>query len=219
MRGLHVPPRRFRIQMKLLKWLGYQGLSMGKLLPYLKGNKQGKVVGITFDDGYKNNLTKALPILKHYGFSATCYIISQKIGGTNDWDSKKGIPEKPLMNEEEIHQWIAAGMEIGSHTQHHIRLTEHDKSISKTEITQSKIDLEHKFSTTIRHFCYPYGQYNESIKNITNEAGYLTSTTVERGRAQTAHDLLQLPRVPVMHHTLPHLFLLKILSGYEDRHG
>ena len=102
MRSLHVPPKLFRLQMWLLKILGYKGLSMNELQPYLTGDKQGKVVGITFDDGFKNNLTYALPILKKFEFSATCYIISQNIGGINYWDLDKGIPENPLMNENEI---------------------------------------------------------------------------------------------------------------------
>ena len=89
MRSLHVPPKLFKLQMWLLKIMGYQGLSMGELQPYLTGEKIGKVVGITFDDGFKNNLVEALPILKKNGFSATCYIISQNIGGINHWDLKK----------------------------------------------------------------------------------------------------------------------------------
>ena len=56
MRSLHVPPRRFKFQMWLLKILGYKGLSLKDLRPYLSGDLDGKVVGITFDDGYKNNL-------------------------------------------------------------------------------------------------------------------------------------------------------------------
>ena len=131
MRSLHVPPKLFRLQMWLLKILGYKGLSMNELQPYLTGDKQGKVVGITFDDGFKNNLTYALPILKKFEFSATCYIISQNIGGINYWDLDKGIPENPLMNENEIKQWIDGGMEIGSHTQNHTHLSECNIEIAK----------------------------------------------------------------------------------------
>ena len=58
-RGLYVSPTAFARQMALLKLLGYQGLSMTDLQPYLRGEKSGKVVGITFDDGYLNNLTLA----------------------------------------------------------------------------------------------------------------------------------------------------------------
>ena len=66
MRSLHVPPKRFKFQMWLLNFFGYKGLSMRELKPYLDGKKIGKVVGITFDDGYQNNLINAAPVLKKY---------------------------------------------------------------------------------------------------------------------------------------------------------
>jgi len=218
MRSLHVPPKLFKFQMWLLKILGYQGLSMSKLQPYLTGKKQGKVVGITFDDGFNNNLTHALPILQKFNFSATNYIISQNIGGINHWDLNKGIPENPLMNENEIKQWINSGMEIGSHTQSHVRLAEIDIETAAKEITQSKLDLEKQFGCLVEHFCYPYGSYNDEIVAITKDAGYRTATTVNRGRAESGYNLLTLPRVSITHRTLFHLFLMKILSKYEDRH-
>jgi len=56
LRGLVVHPKDFHNQMRWLKWTGYQGLSMRDLEPYLAGKKQGKVFGITLDDGYKNIL-------------------------------------------------------------------------------------------------------------------------------------------------------------------
>jgi len=218
MRSLHVPPKLFKLQMWLLKILGYKGLSMKDLQSYLTGEKQGKVVGITFDDGFKNNLTHALPVLNKFGFSATCYIITQNIGGVNHWDLDKGIPENPLMNENEIKQWIDNGMEIGSHTQNHIRLAECDIKTAAREIHQSKLDLERQFNCSVSHFCYPYGSHNDEIIEITKDAGYSTATTVNRGRAKCGDNLLTLPRVPITHRTFIHLFLMKILSKYEDKH-
>jgi len=215
---LHTPPKRFNMHMWILKLLGYRGVSMNELQPYLNGEKSGKVVGITFDDGYRNNLTEALPILKKFGFSATCYIISRHIGGVNHWDLDKGIPENPLMNESEINEWIDGGMEIGSHTQNHVRLTECSQEVANQEIAQSRIDLETAFNCKVRHFCYPWGDLNSRITKQVSEAGYLTATTTQRGRAVNSDHPLRLPRVPITHHTLPHLFLLKILSRYEDRH-
>ena len=103
-RSLYVSPGAFARQMRLLKWLGYTGLSMTGLQPYLSGEKQGKVAGITFDDGYLNNLTHALPILAHYGFSSTCYAVSSQLGKTNVWDTSMGIAQTPLMNAAEIRQ-------------------------------------------------------------------------------------------------------------------
>ena len=64
LRGLVVAPASFAWQMRMLKMMGYTGLSMRDLEPYLLGKKYGKVVGITFDDGYKNNHLHALPVLK-----------------------------------------------------------------------------------------------------------------------------------------------------------
>ena len=218
MRSLHVPPKLFKLQMWLLKILGYKGLSMGNLQPYLTGEKQGKVVGITFDDGFKNNLTHALPILQKFNFSATCYIISQNIGGINYWDLDKGIPENPLMDEGEVKQWINGGMEIGSHTQHHVRLAECDPATVEQEIQQSKLDLEKQFNCSVNHFCYPYGNYNDEIVAITKNSGYSSATTVDRGRTKPSDNLLALPRVPITHRTFFHLFLMKILSKYEDKH-
>jgi len=218
MRSLHVPPKRFALQMKLLKLLGYQGLSMSDLQPYLEGKKTGKVVGLTFDDGYKNNATNALPILRKQGFSATCYIVSQNIDGINHWDIDKGIPKNPMMNKIEIQSWIDAGMEIGSHTQNHVFLTKINQNEAVNEINNSKADLEKEFGVNINHFCYPYGDHNDDIVSTIKRAGYQTATTVNRGRVRMNDNFLTLHRVPITHHTLPHLFLLKILSNYEDKH-
>ena len=218
MRSLHVPLKLFRLQMRLLKIIGYKGLSMSELRPYLTGKKNGKVVGITFDDGFKNNL-QVLPILQKFNFSATCYIISQNIGGINHWDLDKGIPENPLMDENEVKQWINGGMEIGSHAQNHVRLAEGDIEIATKEIMQSRLDLENQFNCTINHFCYPYGSHNDEIIEITKDAGYSTATTVNRGRAKYGDSLFTLPRVSITHRTFVHLFLIKILSKYEDKRG
>jgi hypothetical protein len=49
------------------------------------------------------------------------------------------------------------------------------------------------------------------------EAGYSTATTMSRGRATPQSNKLTLPRMPITHHTLPHLFLAKILTKYEDK--
>ena len=217
MRSLHVHPKRFKLQMRLLKLLGYRGVSMTELKPYLTGGKSGRVVGLTFDDGYRDNLTDALPILKKLGFSATLYLVSSNIGGINNWDYNKGIPEKRIMNKKEVKEWIDDGMEIGSHTQSHIDLQKCSNEIAFKEINQSKADLEIIFKTPITHFCYPYGNFNPKIISIVKKAGYVTATTTIRGRSSSNEAILELPRVSITHHTLPHLFLLKLFSRYEDR--
>jgi peptidoglycan/xylan/chitin deacetylase (PgdA/CDA1 family) len=214
---MHVPPRRFLNQMLILKKLGYRGLSIKELLPYLCGEKKGKVVGITFDDGYKNNLSNAAPILLKYNFSATCYIVHNSIGSTNTWDLDQKITQSPLMSETEVKEWINLGMDIGAHTNTHPDLTKLSESRARQEIFECKIQLEDKFKTKVSDFCYPFGRFNKSLCRIVEEAGYLSATSMLRGRVDDDSNLFCLPRIPINYHTLPYLFLAKLLTSYEDR--
>jgi hypothetical protein len=202
--------------MRMIKLLGFQGLSMSDLLPYLEGKRQGKVVGITFDDGYQNNLQNALPVLKRYGFTATCYGVSSMLGGTNAWDLGK-VAEKPLMTLNDWHIWKEAGMDVGSHTCTHAKLTELPLGAARQEIVLSRKDLEHSVGSEVRHFCYPYGAYHEQHVQMAQDAGYATATTTHRGRVHTGDNPFVLSRIMVARATNPIQFFLKIATAYEDR--
>ncbi|MEY2952601.1 MAG: hypothetical protein RLZZ401_688 [Pseudomonadota bacterium] len=217
LRSLYVSPAAFARQMWMLTWLGYQGLGMSALMPYLEGKKTGKVVGITFDDGYLNNLTQAMPVLQHHGFSATCYCVSQRLGQTNAWDKDVGIAPTPLMNEAQLRQWVAGGQEIGAHTRHHVHLRDADAAAAELEIAGAKADLEAVTGRAVPHFCYPYGEFNASHTAMVRQAGYETATTTERGRCNGHDDLFALPRVPVVRTTTLAALWLKIATPYEDR--
>jgi len=216
-RGLYVSPQAFARQMTWLKWLGYTGLSMGALQPYLLGERTGKVVGITFDDGYRNNLTHALPVLARHGFSSTCYAVSGLLGKTNIWDENIGIPQTPLMDEGEIRQWVAGGQEIGSHTHRHVNLLETDEPGGREEMARGKTGLESVIGRPVEHFCYPYGHYKARHVELAREVGFTTATTTQRSRCHAGTDMLQLPRVPVLRSTTLPVFWLKIATAYEDR--
>ncbi|MBA4328758.1 MAG: polysaccharide deacetylase [Polaromonas sp.] len=216
-RGLYVSPGAFARQMALLRLLGYQGLSMSALLPWLEGERRGKVVGITFDDGYLNNLTQALPVLQRHGFSSTCYAVSNLLGQTNVWDQGIGIAQVPLMNGKQLRQWVAGGQEVGSHTQNHVRLLQSDAATALREMTQDKAALEDLLGQPVRHFCYPYGEYAPAHVAMAREAGFETVTTTRRGRSAVGGDLLELPRVPVVRSTSLPVFWLKVATAYEDR--
>lgn len=217
LRGLIVAPSSFARQMALLKWLGYRGLCMRDLEPYLAGEKQGKVVGITFDDGFQNNRHNALPVLRKHGFTATCYAVSQAIGGTNSWDMGKGIEQKPLMTQDDWCQWLQAGMEIGSHTRNHVDLRKLNPEQALIEIADSREDLQNQFGCEVRHFCYPYGWFSDAHKKLVEQAGYYTATTTHRGRVNVPADPYALNRIMVARATHLGLFAAKILTGYEDR--
>ena len=215
-RSLYVTPAAFARQMRLLKWLGYTGLSMTGLQPYLSGERTGKVVGITFDDGYLNNLTNALPVLMRHGFSSTCYAVSGLAGQTNLWDQGIGIAQTPLMNEAQMRQWASNGQEIGSHTRTHVNLLETADATCRSEIAQGQADLETAVNGPVRHFCYPYGRYQPKHVVMAGAQGFVTATTTQRSRCHKGMNMLEIPRVPVLRSTSLPLFWLKIASGYED---
>jgi peptidoglycan/xylan/chitin deacetylase (PgdA/CDA1 family) len=216
-RSLYVTPDAFARQMRLLKLLGYRGLSMTALLPYLKGERRGKVCGITFDDGYLNNLQHALPVLVSHGFSSTCYVVSQRLGQTNDWDAGVGIGPAPLMDAGQLTQWLAGGQELGAHTRQHVHLPALSDADSRHEIVACKAELEAAVQAPVQHFCYPYGDFSAAHVEMAKRAGYLTATTTARARCHAAANFWQLPRVPVLRSTTLPVFWLKIATTYEDR--
>jgi peptidoglycan/xylan/chitin deacetylase (PgdA/CDA1 family) len=216
-RSLYVSPGAFARQMFFLNVLGYRGLSMSALTPYLKGERSGKVVGITFDDGYLNNLTNALPVLKRHGFSSTCYAVSQYVGKTNLWDREIGSRQTLLMNVQQLRQWLAAGQEVGAHTRHHVHLAQADAATCKEEIARSKSELENITGSPVRHFCYPYGEYTADQVGITSALGFESATSTRRSRCHADDDMLQLPRVPIVRSTTLPLFWFKLATAYEDR--
>lgn len=216
-RGLTVHPRDFRRQMTSLRLLGYRGLSMAQLMPYLRGEKRGKVFGITFDDGYQNVLDHAVPILEACGFHATNYFVVRQLGGSNVWDRDEGVPASALMDTSGLRDWVAAGHETGSHTLNHPVLPRLSPELAANEIRDSRDALEQIIGAPVRAFCYPYGKFTPGLADCVREAGYETATTTARGLARLGDDFFALPRIAVMRSTLLVRFLQKCLTGLEDR--
>lgn len=216
-RSLYVSPGKFARQMWLLQRLGYVGLSMSAALPYLRGQRRGRVVVITLDDGYVDNLEAALPVLRHFGFSATVYMVSGSIGRFNDWDAQRLGIRKPLMSVAQMRRWHDGGMEIGAHSRTHPRLTRCSDVALREEVHGCKADLEDRLGSAVTQFCYPYGDADDRVAAAVREAGYAAATTTRRGRATAGADLWRLPRVQVArHHFLPQ-FAARVLTRYEDR--
>ena len=215
-RSLYVPPIEFSRQMTFLRYMGYRGLSMTALQPYLRGEKQGRVVGITLDDGYLNNLTHALPVLERNGFTSTCYVVSQLIGKTNAWDREAGVPQTLLMDAPQLREWVAAGQDVGAHTRHHVRLKNIGVDRSLEEIALCKSELEETTDAPVNHFCYPYGGYELQHRDIAQAAGFQTATNSRRSRCHLNEDMMQLPRLPVVHSTNLPSFLFKVATPHED---
>ena len=193
-RGLTVAPQNFRRQMRALKRCGFQGLSLRELLPYLQGEMSGKVVGITFDDGYRNVFTHALPILDEAGFTATNFFVSGQIGGHNEWDEAAGIPYAPCMTQAQVREWAARGHEVGAHTLDHVRLTQVSLEQARAQILRSRVELEDLVGEAVTSFSYPWGDVSDAVRGMVQEAGYLAATTTRPAKASSQDDPLLLPR-------------------------
>ncbi|QND51884.1 polysaccharide deacetylase family protein [Phyllobacterium sp. 628] len=193
-RYLTVAPDNFRRQMKWLKRMGYTGLSMRDLMPYLLGEKSGKVVGITFDDGFRNVHTHVLPVLEETGFTATNYFVSNQIGGFNEWDAPVGVPYAACMSKAEMREWAARGHEVGAHTLDHVHLPAVSLSEARRQITDVRQALQDMTGEAVDAFCYPYGDLSPEVRQMVEDAGYTSATTTRRGKAQYQDDMLLLPR-------------------------
>jgi peptidoglycan/xylan/chitin deacetylase (PgdA/CDA1 family) len=202
----------FEKQLVFFKKNNFQSIHCNEI----KNTSKKKFI-ITFDDGYKDLITNALPLLKKYNFKATCLIISNLIGKRNIWDEfNENIKDKELMNLSDINYWLKNGMKIGSHSKNHKKLTKLDDKEKIDEIINSKNELESLTGTTIDSFCYPYGLYNENVVNIVKEK-YDFAFTTNRSRFNTnKHNKYLLPRIDMGKKISKFKLYLKAFTPYED---
>lgn len=189
---LAVSPRRFAAQLAWLARHGLRGVAVGTLVAALRAGRARGLVGITFDDGYASVLENAVPELARRDFTATVFVISDRVGGTNDWDP--GTPW-PLLSRAQVGELAAAGMEIGSHGATHTRLAGADVRSLETEVGGSRQRLSGLADAEIRGFAYPYGDMDAAARRAVREAGYDYACAVRTPRA--ALGLHALPRVYV----------------------
>lgn len=189
---LCVTPGRFAEQMATLQRLGLRGVSMGTLVDAMRRGRQRGLVGITFDDGYLSVLESALPELRRRGFAASVFIISGRLGGTNEWD---GGPAWPLLSGHQVAELAAAGMEIGSHGATHTRLAGLPARQLEAEISGSRARLSELVGASLRGFAYPYGSMDAAARQAVRDAGYDYACAVQTPRADLG--LMALPRIYV----------------------
>jgi len=216
-RGLTVHPKSFARQMRWMHRLGYRGLSMRDLTPYLKGERTGKVFGVTFDDGFRNVYLNALPVLTELGFTSTNYLVANQFDGGNVWDTNNNVPFSPLMTIAEAKAWSKAGQEVGSHTLDHVHLPQLPLEHARQQITLSRRILSETVEQDVTAFCYPYGHFTADHAEMVAQAGYENATTTRRGLAGPKDGPFVLPRVGVWRTTHLLRFFQKCLTGHEDR--
>ena len=192
LKGLYLSQRLFSHQLAELRQAGFVSgrLSDAGSSP----SSPNRRIGITFDDGFLNVLEFGAALLKEHNFRAIQFLVAAKLGGQNDWEIADGEVPAPLMNEAQVRDWLAAGHEIGSHTLTHPWLTRVSTAQAREEITASRKKLEDRFGTSIDHFCYPYGDWNESVRDLVQGAGYKTACTTQPGINTPTDSLFALKR-------------------------
>ena len=218
--NLYVTPKMFRFQMWYLKKSGFKVLSLSDMLAAVAaGKRTDNIVSITFDDGYRDFYLNAYPTLKRYGYPSIVYVVSDRTGMVNTWDSENENITKPLMNWDMIREVSQSGVEIGSHTRSHQQLSTLSGDALQEELCGSKKILEDQLNRKVVHFCYPYGDFDDLVKEAVKKAGYCSAVTTRRGHVLQGSDTFMLPRIPIKLVTNPVNFLYKIHSDSEMRKG
>lgn len=192
---LTVSAENFDAQMKWLQDKGYTSISMAEAATFVEHKGQfpawssfalpGKPVVISFDDGYEDAYTEALPVLKKYNFSGAFGIITGKVG----------TPE--YMTWEQIQALRHDGMEILSHTVSHpdLRFTT-DKELKK-ELENSKATLQDKLGIQVEEIVYPSGKFDARVIKAAEAAGYLGARTTANWKTTKDSSPYALPAVRI----------------------
>lgn len=173
---------------------GYRTLTLAEAL---QGAPPRRSVVLTFDDGCRCFRDHALPELQARGMTATLFVVSRELGGTNRWDLEAGERPEELLGAEGLRRIAAAGIEIGSHSRHHRDLTECSDEELRDELQGSRADLEAMLDVPVQTFCYPYGHLDDRARAAARAAGYLAAVSIHAQPGARPGDLWALPRMIV----------------------
>ena len=187
--GLRVSPGMFEKQLQWLSQEGWTFVTMHELASNANDLPE-KTVAITFDDGFEDNYTNALPLLKKYNAKATLYLELDR--HDNDWSSKKKshhdsgeLAAETKLSDEQVFELINSKVfEIGGHTQTHANLSSLNKNEKIAEICEAKVMLENRFDIKVGSFAYPFGIYADDDILLAEQAGY-DSAVIAKGGVET----------------------------------
>ena len=201
-----VSPEVFERQMAYLRRHGYRVIPLDDLVAGTVAGQtfpRGTVV-LTFDDGYENNYTNALPVLTQYRFPATVFISPDFMGrdGFLDWPRVRAMQQ--------------AGIRFGSHGLTQAYLPDLDEAQRRQEIADSRRRLREGLGEEVRFFCYPVGGFNDDIKRIVREAGYQGAMATNRGSDRWNRDVYEINRIRFSDQDTHPVKLWAKLSGYYN---
>ena len=195
--GLSVPTDIFYMQMKYLKDNGFHVISLPELINKIKNNAvfPDKSIAITFDDGYRNVLTKALPIINNFSFHVTVFInvyfIEKKISSDFYWK------RWDILNWEEVLELHRNGIHIGSHALSHRRLSDLNTQELEQEVFISREHIEGRIKDRVDTFSYPHGSFNRAVKDVLKKNNFTSSCTSIEGNIGLRPDIFALRRTEI----------------------
>lgn len=194
---LYTPVGMFTAQISALAAAGYRSISLGEALTRLSGGGEvaKRAIVLTFDDGYASVYDLAWPILRKHGFDATVFLVTGYVGKDNQWPSQpRGVPAAPLMTWSNVNDLLEYGFAFEAHTCSHPPLSQLREGQIKDELALSKAELEKHTGIQSNTFAYPYGDSNESVRELVRQQ-FDGAVTTQLGIAGSLDDPFDLPRI------------------------
>jgi peptidoglycan/xylan/chitin deacetylase (PgdA/CDA1 family) len=194
-----VSPRAFREQLRYLRRHGFHSITLHEWADALAANRMlpGRPVIITLDDGYYDFLENGFPALQRADFSATVFVVTDKVGGAADWDTVSTRPMQ-LMGWPDIQLLRANGIDFGSHSTAHRDL----RTLARDEVvadgTRSRQTLVGKIGGDVDIFSFPWGCSDNAIRQALGNCGYRIAVSTERRASRLGDDPMNLPRIEVL---------------------
>jgi peptidoglycan/xylan/chitin deacetylase (PgdA/CDA1 family) len=211
-----VPPRQFAEQMAYLAAAGYTPLTVQELVNAWAGTHNtlpARPVVLTFDDGFADFRTQALPLLQQYGFAATLFVTTGFVGSTSQWLEREGAGARPLLSWRELSEVSAVGIECGGHTHTHPALDALPDERLRTEITECRDCLQQGLGRVVSSFAYPFGYHSASVQMAVREAGYTSACAVKYTTSRPDSDRYALARLIVTRNTSLQAFIQLLARG------
>lgn len=188
------PADGLRALLSRLARAGWQGTSLSEAV---SAAAEPRRLGIAFDDGYRNVIDAALPVLRELGFTATVFVVAGHVGGRSDWGpAGQAVPELPLLGWDEIEALAAAGWEVGAHGVRHRWLPATAPDQLRREVEESAEIIGARLGSSPALFAYPYGGVTDPVRAAVREvyAGAV-GTRLDYVRPTDLADPYALPRL------------------------
>lgn len=219
LRAWGATPDQFESQMRQLAEAGYESVSLDDVVDVVRGVRPipDKAVALTFDDGYRDLLEHVWPVLERYGFRGTVFLVSDRMGRTNDWDAPHGDAPRELLGWSDAAELARRGMEMGSHARTHRFLPSLSDRELEDEIRGSKETIQDRLGRPARFFSYPHGLYDRRCLSLVAAAGYEGACSDIRGGNRAGTDPFLLRRSLMTCHDTAWSLSFKLRTGFGAR--